>query len=58
MNDLLCMNVLCVQNHNVILTMNEFFIKHPRSKISKKDFMKIQQAVWRLVKKEMGIKIE
>ena len=56
-NNIVCTNPLMIQNHNVILFLNEFFSDYPKGSITKKEFMELQQMVWKEVKKELGIKI-
>ena len=53
----ICKNVLCVQNHNVILTLNNYFAEYPIGILSKKDFMELQCLIWKKVKKELRIKL-
>lgn len=50
-----CRNILCVQNHNLVIALNEFFAENPNEKIDMKEFMKLQQIIWKQVKKEMNI---
>ena len=52
-----CLNPLCIQNHNVVYQLNSFFAKNPNSNINCKQFMEIQNIIWKKVKKELGIKI-
>ena len=47
---------LVIQNHNVVLILNDLFAKNPKIKIDKDDFMRIQKIVWDKVKKELNIK--
>jgi hypothetical protein len=52
---LYCRNMLCVFNHNVIFQLLKFYSKHPKVKLSQKDFMNMSLVVWKQIKKEYKI---
>ena len=52
----ICKNILCVQNHNVVMKLNECFIRN--KSISKDDFMLLQLLIWKEVKKKLKVKIK
>lgn len=52
-NRMVCVNPLCIQNHNVINYLNLYFAENPKAKINCKDFMEFQKLVRDITKKEL-----
>lgn len=50
-----CMNPLCVQNHNLIAAILDVYMRDEVHKMTSYEFMALQYAVWKKVRKEMEI---
>ena len=53
-----CKNILCVQNHNVVLALNECYAFNPKWRMTGKSFMKLQLGIWKQVKKNVEVAIK
>jgi hypothetical protein len=57
-NGMVCVNPLCIQNHNLVYWLNRFYADNPKAKMTCKEFMDFQKVVWDNTKKELRIKVK